>query len=319
MTRFGVSAAACLLGACASDPVVEAPDQHSCIQRASLPEKASPLGASIDLSGLERAVIPDLQPEQILNLTLDGADGDERIEVIGPYQNLDDPGLPISSAQQAIGAWNVVPLLHGSYFIWLHDADRIKSSIIATFEVIPFPLSLCGAGQVEPSAMVTAFWTGSGGASDKLELFDPVERRVVDTVAAEGSAYDINAATLRAPDYSGVFEIRYVKAGEYPLLDLSVVVIRPDELGALRVPSLRAPGQDIELQWLGPSRPDHRFRLINSATGMEFANAHGNSWYDIARSVKIKAPDLPGEYYVEYSKGDGTPAGGRDSISVAVP
>ncbi|MGR3525300.1 MAG: VWA domain-containing protein [Paracoccaceae bacterium] len=141
-------------------------------------------------------------------------------------------------------------------------------------------------------------WTGPDADGDRIAIAE-VGAAVGDTLAVTLTRFGA-PATLRLPDETGQFELRYEQANPQRVLATRPVTLITSA-ATIAPPGQITPGERFEVQWTGPSGPKDEIVLAAPNTSDdERITATQTRWGSPAR---LKAPDSQGPYELRYRVG----------------
>ncbi len=152
--------------------------------------------------------------------------------------------------------------------------------------------------QVRIGAAFPVQWAGPDQSGDYLSIARPGD--LIGRYYKHARTTDGNPATLRAPDYPGIYQVRYVHGpthritgrAQLPVVDVAAELGAPAEAGV---------GRSVRVDWTGPgNRKD--FITVVPLGAPERKLGH----YVYARDgsqVKLLMPDHPGDYEIRYLTG----------------
>lgn len=300
-----------MLIACGPDPQPDLPAQHGCFDSIKAPATPEPLIAQLIGTDGPAQFLGDVEPGQEVVLNPVNATEIATLKLVGPIVSNAELGPVQLTLTPSDGSFSfTAPMGAGSYR--LKTAEKADRVVVGEIEVVAAPVAICNSTDVGLNGEVVLVWTGPGDEGDKVDLFDPVTGRILQTAPAGGSHRKVNTTVFIAPDEVGQYAVRYRKADGLIQVSNDIAVTRARELGTLRVRSNAQPGDAIIVQWIGPLRPGHVIRIVDSTSGDEVvATALVDGGFG-AGSARLEAPG-PGEYRVEYGKpGSGLPAASAD-------
>ncbi|MCB1313360.1 MAG: VWA domain-containing protein [Sedimentitalea sp.] len=141
-------------------------------------------------------------------------------------------------------------------------------------------------------------WTGPDAEGDRIALATP------DAGAGEILAVTLTRngtpATLRLPDETGRFELRYEQSEPQRILATRPITLTATEAG-ITPPATVPPGERFEIDWTGPAGPKDEIVLAEPGSPDDARiTATQTRW---GSPAKLKAPDVVGAYELRYRVG----------------
>lgn len=202
------------------------------------------------------------------------------------YEYLDKPGKQKLPAPSTAGDYEVRVLAAVSPYPTL---ARVP------LKVLPVTAAVQGPGQVAAGKDFTVAWTGPNNDRDYVGIGDA--NRKYFTYEYTNSA---NPVKLKAPDTAGEYELRY-------FLGVGDVVIGRQKLvvGAVSAsvtgPAQVAAGATFEVSWIGPNNDRDFITLVKVGTPEK--TYQGYEYTSKGPKLKLRAPDVPGDYELRYATG----------------
>lgn len=228
-------------------------------------------------------------PQDFLTLVLSGAkegsyDAYEyarasTVELVAP----DQPG---SYELRYLGASSPYPTL-----------ARVPVTVVAASATLQVPAS------VASGATISVVWTGPDNPTDFITIVpagSPERKYDAYVYTKKGSPL-----TLRAPDASGSYEVRYLTGQTYRTLASAPIEVQSSS-ASLHPPAAVTAGEEFEVSWDGPNNPQDWIGVF-TAGGKD--NDYSMYRYTAKGSpVLLRAPDDPGSYEVRYMTGQSNTA-----------
>ncbi len=233
--------------------------------------------------------------------------GDVVVEWTGPKQKGDFISIDVAGAAdaaygpyayaQANPAKIRAPETAGDYLVRYHmggSGYRVIAS--APLKVSETVAELSAPDHVDARSDILVQWTGPGHPNDfvSIDRAGSDDRTYGDYATATKSPL-----TLRAPDASGDYLVRYHLAGSYRVIGAVPVRIGAIEASLTAVDSVKA-GAYVDVSFTGPAHA-RDFISIDAVGAPE--RTYGNFAYVRGAGVRVRAPDLPGAYALRYHTG----------------
>ncbi len=191
----------------------------------------------------------------------------------------------------------VMPTEPGTYLIeYIENQDRTAMAV-AEIKVVAVTASLIAPATADAGETIDVGWKGPDYASDFLAVRSPESEgyhRFINTVATKKG----NPGKLEMPAEPGTYVIEYIEAQDRSPLAVHQITLSPVS-ASLIVPPTGEAGGTLTVGWKGPGyrndfiairKPDaegyHRFAKTVGVKGEP--------------TVKLRMPDEPGSYVVEY-------------------
>ncbi|WP_069298990.1 vWA domain-containing protein [Neptunicoccus sediminis] len=182
----------------------------------------------------------------------------------------------------------------------LDEGDRTIG--MASVELIEPEMGISGPGSVRAGTQVDIQWSSAINGSDYVTI--------VPAGADEGTRHthlrvrDMTEGRLKAPDETGLYEIRYVlDQGNKTLASAPLEVVDADapldDGAGLSAPETAAPSEVITVTWTGGGEgADQRIALaLKEQPDFSWVSAQK---IEAGQSMELKMPDEPGLYEVRY-------------------
>ncbi|WP_129642493.1 vWA domain-containing protein [Peristeroidobacter agariperforans] len=188
------------------------------------------------------------------------------------------------------------PTTPGDYEIRLLSADSPYPTLArAPLQATAVTASFEAPPQVAAGSEVRVKWTGPNNERDYIGIGNAEHPYIVYEYTRYG-----NPTTLRAPDASGDYELRYFLGNGD-----KVIATRKLTIGAVTA-SLQGPtevvaGSTFAVTWKGPNNPSDYITIVPKGAG---AGASGNYQYPSrGNPAELRAPLQAGEYELWYATG----------------
>lgn len=194
----------------------------------------------------------------------------------------------------------VAPALPGQYEIrYLAAASPYATLQKRSLTVVDVTASLEAADTVAAGDELTVNWTGPDNRQDFITLV-PVGtaegQYAVYTYTSKGSPL-----TLRAPDATGEYELRYLMgSGGYRTLGRRAVTVTGTE-ASLDAPQSIAAGSPIEIGWEGPDNVQDFITIVPAGAAARAYEAY--VYTARGKPAKMTAPEVAGDYEIRYLTG----------------
>ena len=142
-------------------------------------------------------------------------------------------------------------------------------------------------------------WSGPDAEGDRITLASPG--------AAAGETFAVtltrngNPVTLRLPDETGLFELRYEQYAPQRILATRPITLAATEASITPPGAVLPPGKRFEIAWTGPAGPKDEIVLAQPGSPDDARiTATQTRW---GSPAKLKAPDAAGTYELRYRVG----------------
>jgi len=192
----------------------------------------------------------------------------------------------------------VAPETPGNYVVRYHLAAGYTAIASAPLEVTPVTATLDAPASVDAGGSVSVRWNGPNNAGDFVSIDKPgTPDRQYGPYAYPSAG---NPLTIRAPDESGDYEVRYHQGGEYTVIGRAALHI--GTVGAsLAAPDTVSAGAKLEVHWVGPNEP-RDFISLDAVGAAETSYGHYAYSAD-GNPLHIVVPDTAGDYVLRYHTG----------------
>jgi len=246
---------------------------------------------------------------------------------VGPGGRRDSIDIidPTSGAQGAEERLRSLRLVNGDYdnrqvtlaapaepgFYRLQYYNGENREILATreIEVIDAEVSLDAPDSAPIGTPVDVRWTGPGARRDAVEVFDPnsgPDGKVVSSVRLVNGDFDNATVRVMAPAIAGDYVLRYYNGDNREVLARVSITIENLDV-SLDGPSSVPVGEKFEVSWIGPGARRDQIDVFDPNQGSNgkvlTSTRLVNGDYD-GKTVRIKAPKVPGAYILRYWNGD---------------
>lgn len=141
-------------------------------------------------------------------------------------------------------------------------------------------------------------WSGPDAEGDRITLASPgaaAGETLAVTLTRNGSP-----VTLRLPDETGTFELRYEQYEPQRILATRAITLIATE-ASITPPETAPPGERFEVVWTGPAGPKDEIVLAETGSPDDARiTATQTRW---GSPAKLKAPDVAGTYELRYRVG----------------
>lgn len=301
------------LAACGDDPKPAPPDPKTCLERLPASQPPPPVRVSVDKVTLARPYVPDLESDQILEVTATGPSAFSAA-LIGPIITREDQAPIQQLTPVEAGLWKITaPQTAGSYEVQLTAPDQqIKLDV----EVILPPLAMClSTDQLEPNGVFWVNWTGLSAPGHRLEFIDPVLNKVVLTASAASAPREMSGTLMKVPNQPGFYQVTYTLEDGTPISTQELLAWRRDENELLRARDVVAANESMTVQWIAPPRRNHKFRILDAQTRQEVIVAEPQESKFGPSRATLTAPPA-GNYIMVYSNPEIGPAAAEQPLTV---
>lgn len=191
------------------------------------------------------------------------------------------------------------PLDPGPFEIRYLEADRPFATLArAPLQVMPVSATVSAPETIAAGARIPVTWTGPDNRQDFISLVPEgaeIRKWLTYQYTKKG-----NPVSLTAPDEPGRYEIRYQTGQEYRVLASTMITVAGNE-ASLQAPATVTAGQTFSVTWAGPGNPSD-FVAVTPA-GADVRSYHHYRYTRTGNTLKLHAPDEPGDYEVRYHTG----------------
>ncbi|SDB06843.1 vWA domain-containing protein [Bauldia litoralis] len=206
----------------------------------------------------------------------------------------------------------VVPTEPGFYqFRYWNGEDR-KVLASREIEVLEADVSVSGPESVDMGRTFEVSWVGPGANRDAIELYDPEGNngngKVVTSTRLVNGDFDARTVTLLAPVEPGDYQLRYWNGDSRAVLATSPIVVVATAV-SVAGPESADMGRTFEVSWVGPGANRDAIELFdpegNNGNGKVVVSQRVRNGDFDGRTVKLVAPNDPGDFQLRYWSGDG--------------
>ncbi|MDP9196407.1 MAG: VWA domain-containing protein [Pseudomonadota bacterium] len=173
-------------------------------------------------------------------------------------------------------------------------------------------LSLTPA-QVPLSGAFSVSWTGQAGSGDFLQIIRPAAEGRAEQTLFSSDVLKTPPVTLKAPEWAGVYEVRYIHGATQAVAGRASLAVRQPEV-TLAVPAAVVVAAPFQITWTGPGNAGDYVTIVK-------ADAPVGTWLSYQETARgnpltLMAPDQPGTWELRYSTAKGNILA-RQAITVA--
>lgn len=233
-----------------------------------------------------------VDPGATVAVSLSGVTPGGRVEVWGPVSSAGKGSRLASVAVGDAFATLDAPRRAGSYELrYVTPSGAVQARTVLDVSASPVMLDLPERMSAGLGARVR--WRGPAAPGDMLQIVDPETGSVVSEAPAAGQPGTETETTIRAPERTGAYRLRYWSGERRAVLRaLPVRVVKGKAW--LRTPAQVSAGARFAVQWSGPTGAGHAFRIVDPASGSVLASQPGSD------TATLTAPDRPGGYRIRY-------------------
>ncbi len=152
--------------------------------------------------------------------------------------------------------------------------------------------------QVRIGAAFPVQWDGPDQSGDYLSIARPGD--VIGRYYKHARTTDGNPATLRAPDYPGIYQVRYVHGPTHRITGSAQLLV-VDVAAELGAPAEAGVGRSVRVDWIGPEGKHDYITVVRQGAG---ERKFGDYAYTRNGSPsQLQLPDNPGAYEIRYVTG----------------
>jgi hypothetical protein len=167
-----------------------------------------------------------------------------------------------------------------------------------TIQVVEVRATLTGPQQSAAGSSIQVSWSGPGNSGDYITIVaaDAPDHHYTSYVYSR----DGNPVTLRAPDYPGDYELRYISAQSTVLTRQAIELT--DITASLSGPAEIAAGSAFDVDWSGPGNQGDYLTIVE--TGAADGHYLSYSYATSGTPAVLFAPEQAGSYELRYITGD---------------
>ncbi|MEW9918581.1 VWA domain-containing protein [Marimonas sp. MJW-29] len=209
-----------------------------------------------------------------------------------------------------------MPTDPGTYLIeYIENQDRTPMAVVE-ITITAVEASLIAPATAAAGATIDVGWKGPDYPNDFLAVRSPEAEgyhRFIDTVATKRG----NPGKLEMPAEPGTYLIEYIENQDRSPLAVHQITLSP-VTASLIVPPSAAAGAQIDVGWKGPGYPND-FVAIRKPEAEGYHRFSATKGLKGGPTVKLKVPDKPGSYVVEYIIGQSRAPLAAQTIEVTSP
>jgi Ca-activated chloride channel family protein len=227
------------------------------------------------------------------------SDNGDRITIV-PKGAADAEYGPMAYTNRGTPAEVRAPLQPGAYELrYWHLRSR---TILARrpIEVQAATFTVAGPAEAQAGSEISVQWSGPNGGNDFVTIARAADPATTFNSNHVTSVRQGNPARLRALHEPGEFELRYVAGhGGKPVVLARAPIRLTAAEATLEAPGEAMGGSQVEVKFSGPNLPGDWITLVAKGATPTTATSHAVAKGKTG-TVKVQAPELPGEYEVRY-------------------
>ncbi len=205
----------------------------------------------------------------------------------------------------------VMPTDPGFYQLRYWNGEDRKVLATRQIEVLEAEVSIEAPATADMGSTITVGWVGPGGRYDAIQLYDPQAKQgegdVLRSARLSGGDFDGRTVTLVMPTDPGPYQLRYWNGDNKSVLATRDIEVVETEV-SLSGPESVDMGRTFEVAWVGPGGRYDAIEIYDpegdNGDGKVVTSKRLTSDDFEARTVKLVAPNKPGDYQLRYWNGD---------------
>lgn len=205
-----------------------------------------------------------------------------------------------------------MPIEPGTYeirYILSQDKSTLATQTV-TLSAVTGTLSV--PDNADAGSNIVVEWTGPDYQSDYIAVFPDSsdESRYINyTYTRQGSPL-----RLLLPPEAGTFEVRYILGQDKSALARATITVNPVS-AEISAPATGNVGEDVVVEWTGPDNQNDYLGVYPAGSAAD-ARYTGYTYTRSGSPLRLKMPDVPGNYEIRYIMGQGKTVLGSTQITV---